>query len=84
LIEAINSTKTSFVIVAVQGLIISLSNLHEEIQEYIPRIILNLTKKLNYDIYLSQIILEFLMRKFNFVFKGKGLTIFLRSFIYEL
>jgi hypothetical protein len=66
-IEAMNCSKSSFIIMSIQAIIICLSNLHDQIQLYIPRIILNLTKKLNYDIYLSQIILEFLMRMFFFV-----------------
>ena len=50
----------------IQALIVSLSNLSNEIQSYIPTIIFHLTKKVNYDIYVSQMILEFLMRKFFF------------------
>ncbi|CAF1089887.1 unnamed protein product [Rotaria sordida] len=60
-IEAMNSSKSSFIIMAIQSFIICLSNLHDEIQLYIPKIILYLTKKFNDDIYISQIILEFLM-----------------------
>jgi len=69
-----NSSKSSFVIMAIQAFIICLSNLHDEIQSYIPRIIQYLTKKLNYDTYVSQIILEFLMRKFHFVIEIRSLS----------
>jgi hypothetical protein len=62
-IEAINSSKSFYVIMGIQAFIISLSNLPDEIQTYIPLIILHLTKKLSNDIYISKIILEFLMRK---------------------
>jgi hypothetical protein len=62
-IEAMNSSKSSFIIMSIQAFIICLSNLDEEMKVYIPRIIRHLTKKFHYDIYISQIILEFLMRK---------------------
>ncbi len=64
-IEAMNCTKSSFVISSIQAFIICLSNLYDEIQLYIPRIISHLTKKFNYDSYISQIVLEFLMRMLN-------------------
>jgi hypothetical protein len=51
---------------SIQAFIICLSNFYDEIQFYIPRIISHLTKKFNYDIYISQIILEFLMRMLIF------------------
>ncbi|CAF0735593.1 unnamed protein product [Rotaria sp. Silwood1] len=60
-IKAMNSSKPSFIITAIQAFIICLSNLHDEIQLYIPKIILYLTKKFNSNINISQVILEFLM-----------------------
>jgi hypothetical protein len=62
-IEAMNSSKSSFVITSIQAFIICLSNLNEEINVYIPRIIQHLTNKFTCDIYITRIILEFLMRK---------------------
>ncbi|UJR33733.1 hypothetical protein I4U23_021160 [Adineta vaga] len=68
-IEAMNSSKSSFIIMSIRAFTISLSNLPDEMQEYIPRIILQLTKKIHRDIHITQIILEFLMhllfRKFH-------------------
>ena len=63
-IEAIHSSNSSIIVTGFQALIVCLSNLHDEIQSYIPRIILHLNKNWNYDSYTSQIILEFLMRMF--------------------
>ncbi|CAF1507256.1 unnamed protein product [Adineta steineri] len=60
-IEAMNSSQPLFIIISIQAFIICLSNLPDEIQLYIPRILRQLTKTINYDIYTSQIILEFLM-----------------------
>ncbi|CAF4333861.1 unnamed protein product, partial [Rotaria sp. Silwood2] len=60
-IEAMKSSKQSFIIMAIQAFIICLSNVYDEIQLYIPKIILYLTKTFHNDIYISQIILEFLM-----------------------
>lgn len=62
-IEAMNSSKPSFVVASIQAFIICLSNLRNEFQLYVPRIILHFSKKLNYDVPISQILLEFLMRK---------------------
>lgn len=64
-IDAMNCSKTSFVIQSIQAFIICLFNCSDEMKLYIPKIILNLTKKFNYDIYISKIILEFFMRKFT-------------------
>lgn len=62
-----NCSKSTFTITSIQALIISLFNLSNEIQIYIPKIIENLTKIFHYDSYISQIILEFLMRTRNFI-----------------
>jgi len=49
---------------SIQSFILCLFNLHDQIKIYIPKIILHLTKKFYDDSYISQIILEFLMRMF--------------------
>ena len=78
-----NSSKISFIIMAIQGFIVCLSNLPDKIQIYLPKIILYLTKTNYSDSYLSQIILEFLMRKFSIIQINIFLQIqfFVRSFI---
>lgn len=61
-LKAMNCSKTLMVITSIQALILSLVNLTDEINVYIPRIISNLMKKTHSDVYGSQIVLEFLMR----------------------
>ncbi|CAM4896178.1 unnamed protein product [Rotaria socialis] len=75
-IEAMNSSKSSIIIDAIQAFIICLSNLYDEIKVYIPRIILYLSKKLNYDVYISQILLEFLMQLLFENYCDTSLTIY--------
>ena len=68
-IEAMNCSKSWFNITSIEAFIICLFNLPDEIQLYIQKIIINLSKKIHDDNDLSKFILEFLMRMSNsFVF----------------
>ena len=61
-LETMTCSQTLMVITSIQALTLCLSNLPEKINAYIPRIILNLMKKSHSNVYISQMILEFLMR----------------------
>ena len=64
-VSTLNSSQTSLRIMAIQAVIISLSNLRLEIRALLPQIISHLSTRLNNDTHVAQVMLEFLMREFN-------------------
>lgn len=60
--EGMTCSKTLVMITSIQAWILCLANLSKEMQDYIPRIISNFNQKSYSDVYVTQIILEFLMR----------------------
>lgn len=64
-VSTLNSSQTSLRIMAIQAVIISLSNLRLEIRALLPQIVSHLSTRLNNDTHVAQVMLEFLMREFN-------------------
>ncbi|CAF0748109.1 unnamed protein product [Adineta ricciae] len=83
-LEAMNSSKSSFIVMAIQAFTLSLANLSDEIQEYLPRIIFQLTKTSNYDMHITQTILEFLMHLLFEKFHDISLTRYLFQILIDI
>ena len=62
-IDALNSSKSSIILTAIQALILCLANFHDEMTKFIGQILSSFRKVFELENEIGYFVLEFLMRK---------------------